>query len=102
MAEGGTIYSDMAAMYVDGRQLQSHLEPFPYEHYWVNHTERWVDEMFRDIHVNGIERSWRSLKQSISHLKRPLTEDLLDSHIAMFILKCNVLDEDIHDVFLVC
>jgi hypothetical protein len=90
----------MASMYVNGRIVQSNLEEFNYTHYWVNHRERWVDEIYGDIHINGIERAWRSLKSSISHIKRSQSEEILDSHIANFMLKCNLLDEEIYDAVL--
>jgi hypothetical protein len=97
---GATIYSDMASTYVNNRTTNSNLSQFGFNHLWVNHSERWVDEIFSDIHINSIERVWRSLKRSIYYVRRPMSAEILDSYISAFLFYMNIPVEEMYDAFL--
>ena len=97
---GATIISDQAAMYVNSRTNASLLEQYGFNHYWVNHSIEYVNSENSAIHTNNIERVWRSLKSFISHIKRPVSETILDGYIDSFVLKYNVGDEIFGDVIL--
>ena len=96
--EGATIYSDKASMYVNNHRNTSRLDELGYEHYWVNHSETWVNEVSPDVHTNNIERTWRSLKGSISYIKRSMQPEILDEYINTFILKANTTKNNLTDI----
>ena len=82
--EGAEIVSDKYSLYVT-RNGNSHIEEYGYEHYFVNHSLHFVDPAQSFIHTNGIERrTWRSLKVSIAHVERSLTDESIDSFINTF------------------
>ena len=95
---GTTVHSDQASMYVNSRNNTSLLELYGFNHFWVNHSFHYVDPADNTNHTNNIERVWRSLKRSISHIKRSVPEDILDSYIDTFVLKYNVGEEIFADV----
>jgi len=89
VAAGSTILSDKASMYVNSRTQESKLEPLGYEHYWVSHKDEWVHNLFKDIHTQNIERSWRTFKSYISTTKRTLDVPIIQSYINAFLIFAN-------------
>ena len=68
---------------------------------WVNHSEEFVNEFFNDIHINNLERKWRSLKGYISHIKRGSFDiENLQGYIDTIMLKFNTNSEMFYDVLL--
>ena len=57
----------------------SHLDQLGLEHYYINHSLTFVDPIQEYIHTNSIERIWRSLRASISHVRRSLPKDKVQS-----------------------
>ena len=83
---GSTIYSDGFATYFSNRTAPptSHLEPYGYTHFTINHSQHFVSEIDSTIHTNTIERLWRTLKEKFKHNK-PRTGT--DKHIAELCVK---------------
>ena len=82
--EGGSqVFSNKYSSYVT-RFGRSHLEEEGFDHYFVNHSLNFVDPIKTFIHTNNIERTWRSLRTSISHVKRSLTDENIDSFLNTF------------------
>ena len=77
------------ASYVNVRANTSNITQLGYTHYWVNHSEEYVHNIFNDIHTNNIERTWRSLKTYISHTKRNMKSDVLETYINAFLCIMN-------------
>jgi hypothetical protein len=74
------------------RTHQSKLEPIlNCTHFWVNHSKTYVNEYDNSIHVNNIERTWRSFCKCIGHLKRRIVEEKVDLEIANFLFRSNTL-----------
>ena len=71
--------------YVNGRTNSLNLSQLCYTHYWVNHTEGYVHNIFSDIHTNNI-----AIKTYISHTnhtKRNIKSNVLKTYInSVFIL----------------
>ena len=63
--------------------LLSHLRYYQY------HSEEYVHNIFNDIHTNNIERTWRPLKTHISHTKRNMKSDVLETYINAFLCIMN-------------
>ena len=97
--EGSEIISDKFSSYVT-RNGNSHLEESGFEHYFVNHSLHFVDPVDPSIHTNNIERTWRSLKNSISHVKRSLSDKTIDSFINTFHFQSFFSEEALYDIFL--
>lgn len=97
--EGAEILSDKFASYVT-RTGRSHLEPLGYSHYFINHSLEFVDPIQNFIHTNNIERSWRSLRASISHVKRSISEEKIQSFIDTFQFYNFFSQDAMYDVFL--
>ena len=96
---GSQIVSDKAATYVT-RGGRSHLEELGFEHYYINHSIEFVDPVQNFIHTNNIERSWRSLRASISHVKRSLSEEKIQSFIDTFQFFNYFTQESLYDVLM--
>ena len=96
---GSTIYSDKMASYCS-RSGKSHLEPYGFTHFVINHSLNYVDPISPHIHTNNIERSWRSLKSFISYTKRSMAADVLETYINTFLLKINNSRGDVSRYFL--
>lgn len=100
--EGALIYSDKASMYVS-RNNHSHIEALDmdYSHFWVNHTYEFVNQFFGDIHINNLERKWRSFKKYISHTKRGgMSPEILQTYIDTFLLSSNCNTDSLYDIIL--
>ena len=78
-----TIISDKFSTYVS-RNGRSNLEEIGFDHYFINHSLHFVDPIQPFIHINNTERIWRSLKASISHVKRALPDNTVYSFIDTF------------------
>ena len=65
------IYSDSFSVYVNNRSIpkKNHLERFGYTHFFVNHQIQFVSNILSTIHINKVERMWRSLKKLIKDFK---------------------------------
>ena len=85
-------------MYVHSHRQTSLLEEYGFEHFWVNHTQTFVDPLNPSNHTYNIERVWRSLKSFISHIKRAVPAEILDGYIDTFMLKYNAGEEIFADV----
>jgi len=59
-----------------------------------------VDPIQTSIHTNNIERSWRSLRASISHVKRSLPRRKLQSFLDAFQFTQFFSKEALYDVLL--
>ena len=73
---GSIIYSDSWKPYHD-------IPSLGYQHFMINHSEKFVDG---PIHTQNIERFWRSLKESV---KRP---GIIPSHLRQYISRFLFLD----------
>ena len=96
--QGSIIYSDKASMYVNSRNDTSHIEnlQMDFDHFWVNHRHEFVNQIFDDIHINNLERKWRSLKNYISHTRRGgMTPEILQCYIDSFLLS-SIVDLNIY------
>jgi len=97
--EGAQICSDKFSTYVS-RDGTSHLEELGFEHYFINHTLEFVDPIQGFIHTNNIERTWRSLRASISHVKRSIPAEKLQSFLDTFNFENFFAKDALYDVFL--
>ena len=97
--EGSEIISDKFSTYVT-RNGRSHLNEIGYEHYFINHSLHFVDPIQPSIHTNNIERAWRSFKNSISHVKRSLSDKAIDSFIDTFHFQTFFSEESLYEVFI--
>lgn len=97
--EGTEVISDKYSSYVT-RNGRSHLEEIGFDHYFINHSLHFVDPIQPFIHTNNIERTWRSLKASISHVKRSLTDANIQSFLDTFLFQNYFSQEALYDVFL--
>jgi len=59
-----------------------------------------VDPIQNSIHTNNIERSWRSLRASISHVKRGLPRQKLQPFLDTFQFLQDFSKEALYDVLL--
>ena len=84
--------------YVNNHTNESNLRG--YQHFWVNHTTEYVNELFPQINTNNIERGWRSLKTYISHQKRSLEANILEEYINTFILISNTNPSIFYQIFM--
>ena len=78
----------------------SHLEPLGFEHYYVNHSITFVDPIQKFIHTNGIERIWRSLRASISHVRRSVPQNRIRSFLDCFQFEIMFKKEELYDVLI--
>jgi len=64
---GSTIYSDCFSCYVNNHVFprKSKLAPYNYVHYFINHKQEFVSQLFTNIHTNTIESLWKQLKKKI-------------------------------------
>ena len=69
------IYTDSYSVYVNNQRQppESKLMEYGYIHKFINHKQSFVNEIFKDIHTNTIERFWRTIKE---HLKKHKVESL--------------------------
>ena len=88
-----TIYSDSFSVYVNNRKFpaESKLMNYGYIHYFVNHKYNFVSLILNTIHINSIEREWRSLKQLVTEY-HPKRLYVLTSGVYYF-LQCNFEDK---------
>jgi hypothetical protein len=80
---GATIYSDCWSAYINNRTKQSHLMKYGYVHYVVNHTYQFVSNFSNTIHINTIERTWRTIKSYIRMLRPKI---FIDDYLAKIYL----------------
>ena len=62
---GATIYSDRFSAYFNNRTNPptSHLRPYGYTHFGINHSQHFVSEIDSSIHTNTIERVEKSQRK---------------------------------------
>lgn len=99
VSEGSQIFSDKYSSYVT-RNGRSHLGPEGFEHYFINHSLHFVDPLQPFIHTNNIERTWRSLRASISHVKRTLSDESINSFINAYYFYNYFSQENLYDILL--
>jgi len=70
-----TIYTDGFSVYVNTRKFphESKLQEFGFVHHFNEHKISFVNELFKEIHTNTIERLWRTLK---THIRKHQTRKL--------------------------
>ena len=95
-----TIISDKFSTYVNIRRDESRLDPYGYTHYWVNHSKTFVDEFQPFINTNSIERSWRSLRNSISTIKRTFAPTILEHYLNTFIMRSMMKENELYELLL--
>jgi hypothetical protein len=88
------------SVYVNSRYNISNIEQYGYQHYWVNHKEFFVSPIDNDIHTNNIERVWRSLRGSISHIRRTVPNEKIDVELSLFNFRYNNDNQILLDLFL--
>ena len=84
---GSVIISDKFSSYVNLKKEESHLDDFGYYHFWVNHSVEFVDKHQPFIHTNGIERSWRAVRNQISSIKRTFAPKIVQEFLDVFMAK---------------
>ena len=64
VANQSIIYTDSFSVYVDNKSVpsRSKLSHYEYTHFFVNHRYQFVSKIFNGIHINSIEREWRTIK----------------------------------------
>ena len=97
---GSVIISDKSTSYLNVRTNTLALDPLGFNHYWVNHSLEWVHPLNRNINTNTIERVWRSLKGSISHIKRSVSAEDIEDYINTFLMRCYFNEEILVDIML--
>ena len=96
-----TIISDKYSTYVNIRRNESRLERYnTYHHYWVNHSQTFVDHYQDFIHSNSIERKWRSLRNSISTIKRSFSPHILQQYLDTFIMKSMIKEKELFELMM--
>ena len=83
---GATIYTDRFSSYFNNRvgPPASHLEIYGYRHIGINHSIHFVSQICRTIHINTVERMWRSLKERFKY-KKPRVH--ITHHISQFMFE---------------
>jgi len=76
------------------------LDQLGFEHYYVNHSLTFVDPVQNFIHTNGIERIWRSLRASVSHVRRSIPKDRVHSYLHSFQFESMFEKESLYDVII--
>ena len=97
---GSTIISDKFASYLNIRKDESYLDQNGFYHFWVNHSKQFVDSYQPFIHTNGIERSWRSLRNQISSIKRTFTPKIVQQYLDTFMLKSMKSHDELYEFML--
>ena len=100
IAPGSVIISDKFASYVNIRRDESHLDEHGYYHFWVNHSIEFVDKHQPFIHTNGIERSWRSIRNQISSIKRTFRPKLVQEYLDTFMVKSMKTTQEFYEFML--
>ena len=60
---GSVVILDKAAAYVNFKKNTSHIaSEDQLKHFWVNYTQRFVNNLDNFIHTNGIEGIWKRLR----------------------------------------
>lgn len=96
---GSLIYSDKMASYVNSRNNTSHFNE-NYSHLWTNHKLYFVDPTDNTIHTNNIERIWRSLRASISQIRRSVSTEDVGKELAIFNFRYNHENAKLYELFL--
>jgi hypothetical protein len=99
IAQGSTIISDKMSSYVT-RNNRSLLNQYGYQHLWTNHSLYYVDPTDNRIHTNTIERLWRKFRLSISHIRRSVSSENIQSEIDYFNFKEQLPTNFLLEVFL--
>jgi len=100
VAPGSTVISDKFSVYVNSHTHQSNIQQFGFNHFYINHSMHYVDPVQNFIHTNAIERTWRSLSCSISHVKRAVLREVLEGHIDTFLLRNSFKSDSLHGIIL--
>ena len=67
--QGADIISDKYRTYIS-QNRRSQIEGYGFDHFFINHSLHFVNPIQPFVHTNNIERVRRSLKTSISRVKR--------------------------------
>ena len=94
-----TVILDKFSAY-NSRNNNSNVEDLRFDHYFINHSLRFADLVQPFIYTNNIERMWRSLKASTSHVKRSLPEETIDTFINAYHFQSFFPQEAFYDVLL--
>jgi len=94
--EGSQVISDKYSSYVT-RFGRPHIEEEGFDHYFINHSLYFVDPIQPFIHTNNIKRTWCSLRASISHVKRSLSNENIESFLNTFHFQTFFSQESLYD-----
>ena len=84
---GSIVISDKFSSYLNLKKEESSIDPYEYYHFWVNHSKEFVNRYQSFIHTNGIERSWRCVRNQISSIKRTFRPKLVQEYLDVFMVK---------------
>ena len=85
--KGATIMSDKMSSYVKIKKEESKLEQYGFNHMWVNHSREFVHSYVPEVHTNNIERCWRSVRNSISTIKRTFSTEIVQQYLDCFVAR---------------
>ena len=97
---GSIIISDKSSSYVNVRTNDSFLSGIGFRHYFVNHSQNYVNPYIDWIHTSNIENCWKRLKSSFSKYKLSVPAHLLKEYLDTFIFKQNMSNETFFDEFM--
>ena len=93
------VISDKFTAYAS-RIGHSHLEELGFQHYFINHSIVYVDPVRNFIYTISIERVWRSLRASISHVRRIISHEKVEIFLDTFQFSSFFSKESLYDVLL--
>jgi hypothetical protein len=91
IAENSIVYTDKNSVYVNNRTNRSKIEDLlNVNHFWVNHTKRFVDLYDKSIHTNNIERTWRRFRNNIGRIRRAIPQNNINKEISYYLFNRNI------------
>ena len=91
--QGSTIITDKFASYLN-------IDKEGFYHFSVNHSQDFVDKFQPFVHTNIIERTWRSLRNQISSIKRTFAPAHVQQYLDMFMLKALKTSEEMYELMI--
>ena len=98
--QGSTIITDKFASYLNIKSNESYLDKEGFYHFWVNHSQEFVDKFQPFVHTNTIERTWRSLRNQISSIKRTFAPGHVQQYLDTFMLKALKTSEEMYELMI--
>ena len=90
-----TVMTDKMASYIDIKRNESKLEQYGYQHMWVNHSVEFVSSYIPEVHSNTIERCWRSVRNSISTIKRKFSPKIVQEYLDVFVARSHFKEDEL-------